>query len=147
MPQIQPLTDSSAASFDAALPPLLGAPPWFTCARSDGRFGTARVRLTGELDLATAPQLEQTLRKARVEGRRVVLDLRELAFMDCAGMGVIVAAAERARREDARLIVVRGPSHVDRVFTLTGTSAVVEFSDRHPRETPTDRTLPLVALA
>ena len=55
-----------------------------------------------------------------------MLDLRELAFMDCAGMRVIVDAAERARRDGRRLIVLRGPAQVDRVFTLTGTADVLE---------------------
>ena len=126
---------------------MLLAPPLFTCARSDGGFGAALVHLSGELDLATAPQLDQTLREAQLDARLVVLDLRELAFMDCAGMRVIVDAAERARRDGRRLIVVRGAPNVDRLFTLTGTAERIDISDHEPRQPPTDRGLRWLAAA
>ena len=139
-PQTQVLTSSRFARGDAV-------PPAFRCARSPGGLGSASVHLSGELDLATAPQLEQTLRDAQLDASLVVLDLRELGFMDCAGLHVIVDAAERARRDGRRLIVVRGRAHVDRLFTLTGTGDVVEISDHDPRQPATDHGLSLVAAA
>ena len=51
----------------------------------------------------------------------VVLDLRELTFMDCTGIHVGVAANNRGRQAGAHLVLVRGPSHVDRLFALVGT--------------------------
>jgi anti-anti-sigma factor len=55
------------------------------------------LRLSGELDLATAPDLEQHLRALEEgEGIRIVLDLSELAFMDSAGLAVILEAERRA---------------------------------------------------
>jgi hypothetical protein len=71
--------------------PVLSAPttgqvrrtaPGFFCTLRDGGLDTAWVHGAGELDLATAPLLEQTLRRAEIRPR-VVLDLRELAFVDC----------------------------------------------------------------
>jgi STAS domain len=44
--------------------------------------GRTVVSLRGELDLATAPQLEQVVTERLAAGDEVVLDLRELAFMD-----------------------------------------------------------------
>ena len=99
--------------------------------RQSGR-DAAWVRVRGELDIATAPLLEQTLREAELCARRVVLDLRELTFMDCAGMHVILDATSDARQAEGQLVLVRGPSRVDRVFTLTGTSDAVEIVDLDP---------------
>ncbi len=59
----------------------------------------------------------------------VVLDLRELRFIDSAGVRVVVEAAERARREGHRLAVVRGPRQVDRAFKLIRTDELVETFD------------------
>lgn len=112
--------------------------PAFTCALSAGRFGSVSVHPSGELDLATAPLLDKTLREAQFDARVVVLDLRKLDFMDSAGVHVIVDAAERARQEGRRLVVLRGPARVDRVFMLTGTADVLEISDRDPWQPPTD---------
>jgi anti-anti-sigma factor len=54
--------------------------------------GASRLTLRGELDLATAVQLEQALAEA---GGDVLLDLRGLTFMDSTGVRVLLEAAER----------------------------------------------------
>ena len=54
----------------------------FVCSSTDGGLDAAWVHMAGELDIATVPQLEQTLRETQLQARLVVLDLRELAFMD-----------------------------------------------------------------
>lgn len=59
----------------------------------------------------------------------MVLDLRELAFMDCSGAHAIVNASISARQLGRRLILLRGPPSVDRVFTLTGSTGAVEIAD------------------
>jgi anti-anti-sigma factor len=100
----------------------------FTCARSHARAGAASVRPTGELDLATASRLERALRDAQAEASQVVLDLRDLTFLDCSGMRVILGAAQRARCAGHRLTVVPGPAQVDRVFTLTGAADAIDMS-------------------
>lgn len=103
--------------------------------RESGR-DVAWVRVTGDLDMATAPQLEKTLRKAQLRARRVVLDLRELTFMDCTGIRAVVAANNHARQAGAQLVLVRGPSQVDRLFTLTGISDAFEIIDLAPVAPP-----------
>jgi len=52
------------------------------------------VHVAGALDIATSPELERTLEE--LNARLVVLDMRELGFMDCAGVHTIVAASRRA---------------------------------------------------
>lgn len=124
MLQTQTLADLAATGL-GAVPAVLPA-SCFTCARSDPGLGVVGVRLTGELDLATAPLLKRTLHEARVDASLVVLDLRELTFIDCSGVRVIVNAALHARRDGHRLIAVPGPPQVDRLFTLTGAADIVE---------------------
>jgi anti-anti-sigma factor len=71
-------------------------PPAFGCTLTEGGPDAAWVRVAGELDIDTAPQLEQTLRKADVRARLIVIDLREVTFMDCSGLHVILGASMRA---------------------------------------------------
>jgi anti-sigma B factor antagonist len=104
------------------------APPAFASSWTNGGLDAARVRVAGELDIATAPQLERTLREAQLQARLVVLDLCDLAFMDSSGLHAIVDASIRARQVGRRLVVLRGPRNIDRIFTLTGSSDV-EFGD------------------
>jgi anti-anti-sigma factor len=101
----------------------------FACTlRSHGR-DAAWIRVTGELDLAAAPQLSRALSDAAAFASRIVLDLRELSFMDSSGLHLIVAATRRQREAGGRLVLVRGPHQIDRIFSLTGLTEVVEFID------------------
>src|SRR4051812_49689077 len=81
-------------------------PDEFSIAASD-REGRALLTLRGELDLATAPELEQLVNERLDAGQDVVVDLRGLEFMDSSGIRVLVAAHARAARNDTRLFVVR----------------------------------------
>jgi anti-sigma B factor antagonist len=103
--------------------------PAFTCSSSGGGAEAAWVRVAGQLDMATVPQLERTLSETRLEARLTVLDLRDLAFMDCSGLHAVVDASTRARQAGCRLLVLRGAPSVDRLFTLTGSSERIEFGD------------------
>ena len=77
----------------------------------------------GELDLATAPELEdRVLAAVRAAEGDVVLDLRELTFMDSTGVRTIVAAHQAAKESGADLRVVRpaADSAVSRVIEISG---------------------------
>ena len=77
------------------------------------------IELAGELDLATAPIIEEAI--AQAEATRpplLVLDLSGLTFMDSTGLRIVLAADAAARRETRRLVVVRGPDPVHRVFLM-----------------------------
>jgi len=77
----------------------------------------------GELDLATAPELETGVLDAVRDGAKpVVLDLRELTFMDSTGVRTIVAAHQLAEQTGHELRVVRPPrdSAVSRVIEISG---------------------------
>lgn len=92
------------------------------------------VHLAGELDVATIPQLQRTLRASRGRSGLVVLDMRELRFIDSSGVHAITDAGIRAGQTGRRLVLVRGPAAVDRVFTLVGRSEHVEVADLAPGE-------------
>jgi anti-sigma B factor antagonist len=86
----------------------------------------------GELDLATAPELEdKVLGAVRDGGRAVVLDLRELTFMDSTGVRPIVAAHQVAEQTGNHLRVVRPPrdSAVSRVIEISGIDEALGLVD------------------
>jgi len=82
--------------------------------------GSVRLALTGELDISSAPRVEEELTRTEADAPGVVvLDLRGLAFMDSTGLRLIVSADARAREQGRRLVVVRGPEAVQRIFRVT----------------------------
>lgn len=81
---------------------------------------TVRLALTGELDISGAARVEQELERIEREApATIVLDLRDLAFMDSTGLRVIVAADSRAREQSRRLVIVRGSDTVQRIIEMT----------------------------
>jgi anti-anti-sigma factor len=78
------------------------------------------IAIQGELDLATAPQLEaEFARVGALDGvELVVVDLRELAFLDSTGLEAIVKFDARSRDAGVELVVVRGPRAVERLFAV-----------------------------
>jgi anti-sigma B factor antagonist len=81
--------------------------------------GSVTLRLVGELDILSAPVLEQRLRKLRDQGRAVRLDLSRLEFIDSTGVHVLIEAWQRAHDAGALLEVDRHlSSQVGRVLAL-----------------------------
>ena len=126
MSQTLVISDPAARRFDVFQQALVRS--WKDCG-SD----VAWVQVVGELDIVTAPALEQALRDAELRAPLVVLDLRELTFTDSSGVHVITNASARADRAGRRLVLVRGPAQVDRMLTLI-TSDVPEIVDLDPGE-------------
>lgn len=100
---------------------------------SDRVDGIDRVAVSGELDISTAPRLEdELLRVERDEPGTLALDLRQLTFMDSTGLRIVVAADARARESGRRFVVVKGPDSVQRIFTLTRLDERLELIDDLP---------------
>ena len=78
------------------------------------------IAIQGELDLATAPQLDAEFERVEaLDGIEfVVVDLRELAFLDSTGLEAIVKFDARSRAAGVEVAVVRGPRAVERLFAV-----------------------------
>jgi anti-sigma B factor antagonist len=81
----------------------------------------ALVAVSGELDIATAPELEQALHQISPDQcKLVIVDLRELEFMDSTGLSTLVRAHQRLSEQGCELTLVKGPPQVQRLLDLTG---------------------------
>jgi anti-sigma B factor antagonist len=107
-------------------------PESFRCeSRSDG--DVTWVQPIGELDLDSAPQLDEELAAVRAAGAlRVVLDMRALTFMDSTGLRLVIRWDTDARAQGFEFAIVPGPEVVQRVFRLTGMSDVIPMADPPP---------------
>jgi anti-sigma B factor antagonist len=84
------------------------------------RGATTHVALLGELDISTAPRLEEDLRRVEASSPQVlVLDLSKLTFMDSTGLRLLIGADSRAREAGRRLVLIRGNEMVQRVLRVT----------------------------
>ena len=96
-------------------------------------FEGVRVSLRGELDVACAYTFDARMREVeRREPAVILLDLRQLHFIDSAGLARILAAHRRGRREDRRVLLTRGSRPVQRVLALAALENVFEFVAEPP---------------
>ena len=118
---------SGAARQGALLPP-------FACSCRNGGLDAAWVHVGGELDIATTRRLERTL--DGVQGAAGCARSARACVLRQLRLHGIIGAGVRARRAGRRLVLVRVPSHVDRMLTLTGSSDQVEIGDVDPVAPP-----------
>jgi anti-anti-sigma factor len=97
---------------------------------TEDRDGLVHVALVGELDLSTVAKVQEELRRIEASApATLVVDLSKLTFLDSTGLRCIVTADERARAEGRRIVIVRGPDPVQRVFAITRLEERLEMVD------------------
>lgn len=95
----------------------------------DVREGSdATIALSGELDPATAPQLDKEIERlmsAESKVERLVLDLAGLTFLDSSGLRVFVTAREAVTSQGGEL-ALRSPSpNTLRLLEVTGLGEII----------------------
>jgi anti-anti-sigma factor len=72
---------------------------------------------------------EELVRVTESDAAQVIVDLRELEFMDSTGLSTLVKAHQRAEEAGQRFALIRGPQQVQRLLTLTGVADRLELAD------------------
>ncbi len=88
------------------------------------------LAVSGELDLAASPTLEERLDEVFGNGAsHLIIDLRQLEFIDSTGLSVLVKAHQRAGESGCRFGLVNGGSQVRRLLSLTGIAERLTVAD------------------
>jgi anti-sigma B factor antagonist len=93
-------------------------------------FGTTiSVTVTGEVDLATIDELAAAISGALSLAPEIVMvDLAQVAFIDCSGVHALVTAHQHSIAAGVELVLMPGPPQVMRLFELCGLLDVLPFS-------------------
>jgi anti-anti-sigma factor len=90
--------------------------------------GKVHVIPRGEIDLASVTVLEGKLRELRETGfDHLVVDLREVTFMDSTGLRLILGWDDESRAEGVDFELIRGEPVVQRLFDITGVTGRLRF--------------------
>ena len=86
------------------------------------------VRVAGELDLHTSPQLRDHVLAALGEPPvRIALDLSEVDFMDSSSLGMLITCLKRVRERDGRFVLIGVAGSPMKVLALTGLDRVFDL--------------------
>jgi anti-anti-sigma factor len=89
----------------------------------------------GEIDLATVGLVREAVERELESGQDLILDLREVGFMDTSGLRYVLEMVERASKGGFDVRLVRGPAAVQRVFEVSGLEPRLPFVDDPPAGT------------
>lgn len=91
----------------------------------------AVLAISGELDLSSTPELETHLAEAfRSATKVVIVDLRELDFIDSTGLSALVRANQQAQDAGCEFGIVNGGAQVRRLLSLTGVTERLRVADQ-----------------
>lgn len=85
----------------------------------------AILRIAGEVDVYTAPQLRQRVIHLVDNGAlHIIADLRDVTFLDSTGLGALVGSLKRLRTREGSLKLVINADRILRIFRITGLTHV-----------------------
>ena len=97
--------------------------------------GICAITVQGELDMNTAPQLEQALEQALTDSEAsIMLDLSHCEFIDSTGIALIVRSWQRLDREaggngKGRLVLCSHNHQVRRLLKITGVESSISMHE------------------
>ena len=87
------------------------------------------VRVRGEVDLHTSPQLRRLLLETiEKQPERLIVDLSSVSYMDSSGVGTMVESKRLLERTGGRMVLVGLQPRVQSVFEITQLDRFFEFA-------------------
>ncbi|REH82465.1 anti-sigma factor antagonist [Staphylococcus felis] len=88
------------------------------------------VKVEGELDVATVPELESVLVPMRQDGQRdIYVDLKNLKYMDSTGLGLFVGTLKALNQHQKELYILGANNRIKRLFEITGLSDLMHVNE------------------
>jgi len=89
-----------------------------------------RVAPVGELDIDTTGGLREEIDRLRGVGfDHLILDLRQVRFMDSTGLRLVLEVDAKAKNDGWSFSLIRGPAPVQRLFEITHLTERLSFTD------------------
>jgi anti-sigma B factor antagonist len=99
--------------------------------RSARELDAHTITLSGELDLATAADVErELLRVEATDAAMILIDLAGVTFLDGTGVRLLILADARSRANGDRLKLRRASEQVQRVLRICGIADRLPFAER-----------------
>ena len=93
----------------------------------DMKNGILIVTLIGELDHHSAEEVRVKIddRIERDNIKKVIMDFKEVTFMDSSGIGVVIGRLKKVKNRDGKVCITNINKRVDKVFTLSGLYKII----------------------
>lgn len=82
------------------------------------------VKIGGEMDAHTAPQLDKTLKEAMTQGMKIILDTSQMSYVATAALGVLMANHNTLKSKGGKIVIFGMQEKIKKVFDTMGFSKV-----------------------
>lgn len=87
--------------------------------------GRLKLTLKGEVDISTAQDFKTRLYEAVGEGDKdIELFCDELSYIDSTGLGILVGALKRVKKNDKNVYIYQLKENIKKLFRITGLDKV-----------------------
>ena len=91
--------------------------------------GTTIIDVTGDIDMGTSPGLRKTLLESLRKTPRLVVNMREVRYVDSSGIASLVEVLKEARKTKKRLVLFGLNATVHDVLQLTRLTKIFEIRE------------------
>ncbi|PTJ28508.1 anti-anti-sigma factor [Staphylococcus simulans] len=92
--------------------------------------GYYEIKVGGELNVYTVPELEQVLTPIKQEGTHdVYVNLTNVSYMDSTGLGLFVGTLKALNQNDKELYIIGASERISRLFEITGLSDLMHVNE------------------
>ncbi|MNE43594.1 Anti-sigma-B factor antagonist [compost metagenome] len=94
--------------------------------------GICTVALSGELDLSVASEVRQVMEPLAVDEKiDLVINLRELKYIDSTGIGILLSILKTRHGMNAGFLVEEVPDQIQKLFEMTGIAKFFAAENSH----------------
>ncbi|WP_251518302.1 MULTISPECIES: anti-sigma factor antagonist [Staphylococcus] len=88
------------------------------------------VKVAGELDVYTVPELEEVLVPMRQEGTHdIYVNLENVSYLDSTGLGLFVGTLKALNQHDKELYILGVSDRISRLFDITGLKDLMHVNE------------------
>jgi len=89
---------------------------------------SVKIVLNGEIDIYTSNDLKEKLYSlVDTYKKDLVIDCKELNYIDSTGLGIFVGALKKAKQYEKKIIIINLKDNIKKLFTITGLDKVFQI--------------------
>ncbi|NLI59008.1 MAG: STAS domain-containing protein [Clostridium sp.] len=86
-----------------------------------------KVTLSGEVDIYTSQELKENLyRVVETNKKDLIIDCKELNYIDSTGLGIFVGALKKAKQYEKKITITNLKDNIKKLFIITGLDKIFE---------------------